>query len=301
MESDLIMIEVRQARYFVAVAEELHFGRAAARLAMSQPPLSQAIRQLERQLGVELLVRSSRSVKLTETGRLFLTECRSLILAAERAGDAALGAAAGRQGRLRIAAVASAFTTVLPEIFERLRRARPQVDLRIREIDTQHAVDALARREIDIAVVRQSSDGAQYDSLPLRQDRFVLAAPSGYVTVGPSESVDLADYSDVEWVWLPRDISPGYHDEMVMACRRAGFSPEGTHFANSIRSQLAIVACGTGIALVPHSSAQAAPGVEFHELADRADLVELSLLRRRGVHEILVDQFVDCAMPTASQ
>ncbi|MET0189038.1 MAG: LysR family transcriptional regulator, partial [Pseudonocardia sediminis] len=110
------MIETRQARYFVAVAEELHFGRAAERLRMSQPPLSQAVRGLERSLGVQLLERSSRSVSLTEPGRVFLAHCYTLLAQAERAGAAAAQAQSGHVGRLQLAAVTSAFAEPLPRV-----------------------------------------------------------------------------------------------------------------------------------------------------------------------------------------
>jgi DNA-binding transcriptional LysR family regulator len=290
------MVEVRQARYFAAVAEELHFGRAADRLKMSQPPLSQAILQLERQLGTTLLNRSSRSVLLTEAGRIFLEQCRLLIAASERAQEIAEQASAGLAGILRIGAVTSAFSEALPQILHRFRESRPLVELQVQEIDTHHGRDALLRRELDVAVIRQAVTSRQLSSLPLRRDHFVIAMPEDHRLAGTEGPVDLAGYRDDSWVWLPRHISPDYHDELVAACRQAGFSPDPQHYANSIHSQLAMVECGLGVTLVPESSVPRQPRtLVWRELRKRVDLVELSVVSRAGGEEPLVDHFIACA------
>ncbi|TAP43342.1 LysR substrate-binding domain-containing protein [Arthrobacter sp. S39] len=290
------MIEVRQARYFIAVGEELHFGRAADRLNMSQPPLSQAILQLERQLGTTLLNRSSRSVLLTEAGRLFLEQCRLLVVASERAREVADQARSGLAGTLRIGAVTSAFSEALPAILQRFRESRPLVELHVQEIDTHHGRDALLRRELDVAVVRQSVGGHRLKAVPLRRDHFVVVMPAGHPGAGGRGKASLSDYRDETWVWLPRHISPDYHDELVAACRQAGFSPEATHYANSIHSQLAMVECGLGVTLVPESSVRRHAGtLAWRELSPRVDLVELSVLSRAGDDEPLVAHFIACA------
>ena len=292
------MVEVRQARFFIAVAEELHFGRAADRLHMSQPPLSQAILQLERQLGTTLLIRSSRTVLLTEAGRMFLEQCRLLVGASERAREVAEQASAGLAGILRIGAVASVFSEVLPEILRRFRESRPLVELHVEEIDTHHGRDALLRRELDVAIIRQAVTGRQLNSVPLRRDHFVLAMPEDHRLAGTDGAVDLSAFRDDSWVWLPRPISPDYHDELVAACRQAGFSPEAHHFASSIQSQLAMVDCGLGVTLVPKSSVARQPrGLIWRELKDRIDLVELSVVSRAAGEEPLVDHFISCSRP----
>jgi DNA-binding transcriptional LysR family regulator len=290
------MVEVRQARYYVAVAEELHFGRAADRLKMSQPPLSQAILQLERQLGTTLLNRSSRSVLLTEAGRMFLEQCRLLIAASERAQEVAEQASAGLAGILRIGAVTSAFSEALPQILRRFRESRPLVELQVREIDTHHGRDALLRRELDVAVIRQAVTSRQLSSVPLRRDHFVIAMPENHRLAGTEGPVDLAGYRDDSWVWLPRHISPDYHDELVAGCRQAGFSPDPQHYANSIHSQLAMVECGLGVTLVPESSVQRQPRtLVWRELRKRVDLVELSVVSRASGEEPLADHLIAIA------
>jgi DNA-binding transcriptional LysR family regulator len=291
------MIEVRQARYFEAVAEELHFGRAAERLRMSQPPLSQAIRQLERQLGVQLLTRSSRSVSLTDAGQVLLEHCRSLIAAADRAAAAALQAQAGAVGVLRIAAVTSAFTEVLPRILRTFQDQRPAVELRISEIDTQHGARAVLDQQIDLAVIRQSRVDPRLRSDPLRRDHLVAVVPTAHRLAATARPVDLADLADDPWVWLPREVSPGYHDELVAACRAAGFSPDARHSATSIDSQLAMVACGLGVTLAPQTSTARAPaGTALLPLRQRFDLIELSIVRRAQAPGPLVEHFLHCAL-----
>jgi DNA-binding transcriptional LysR family regulator len=292
------VVEVRQARYFIAVAEELNFSRAADRLNMSQPPLSQAILQLERQLGVTLLNRSSRSVLLTDAGVLFLEQCRLLVGASERAREVAALATGGLTGTLRIGAVTSAFSETLPQILQRFRASRPLVELHVQEIDSHHGRDALERRELDVAVIRQTVTGKRLSSVPLRRDHFVVAMPEDHRLAGGGGSVGLAELRDDAWVWLRRDISPDYHDEIVAACRQAGFSPEAQHYANSIHSQLAMVRCGLGVTLSPESSVRQQPqGLVWRELRKRVDLVELSVVVRAGGEEPLVEHFIDCSTP----
>jgi DNA-binding transcriptional LysR family regulator len=276
-------VEVRQARYFIAVAEELHFGRAAQRLHMSQPPLSQAILAVERELGVQLLRRTSRHVTLTKAGEVLLQHCRHLVRDAERARTAVQRTREGFSGELIIGAVASAFTDVLPTALRRYRAVRPDVRLRLIEVDTEAGARAVQDRDIDIALVRRATGGPGYRAVPLRHDHFVAALPLDHPHAGgsPGEPLDLAELATEPWVWTPRDLAPGYHDEVVAACRRAGFSPDARHQANSIATQLAMVACGIGVAIVPSLVAGKRDDLAIRRLRAPAPLVALSLL----VHE----------------
>jgi DNA-binding transcriptional LysR family regulator len=291
------MVEVRQARYFLAVAETLHFGRAAEHLHMSQPPLSQAIMQLERQLGARLLDRSGRRVTLTETGRAFSQECRTLLAASQRASDVAAQAEAGLVGTLRIGVVTAALSEPLLGAFAAFRRARPRIDLRVIEVDTPQGHRALIRREIDVAVIRLSAPGLELDAQPWRRDRFVIALPETHAAAGhATRAVDLANFADEPWVWLHRDASPDYHDQLMAACRRAGFTPDVHHLANTITTQLTMVACGLGVTLVPDSAARGTDSATVQlPLTGETDLVELSLVTRTGADEPLVHEFLRIA------
>jgi DNA-binding transcriptional LysR family regulator len=289
------MIEVRQARYFVAVAEELHFGRAAERLRMSQPPLSQAIQQLERQIEAQLLERTSRTVSLTEAGSVLLRHCYTLLAAAERAQTATAQAQSGRLGTLTLGAVTSAFADPLPAVLGRFRTDRPHVELRAHEVGTREGAQAVLDMKLDIAVIRYSGADPRLGAQVLRRDHLVAALPSNrkHSTGG---TVALSALGDEPWVWIPRAVSPGYHDELVTACRQAGFSPQVHHHATSISAQLAMVACGLGVALVPHTAGVPLTRVQYVPLRDPFSLVELAVVHRASDPEPLVRHFVRCAL-----
>lgn len=274
------MVEVRQARYFVAVAEELHFGRAAERLQMSQPPLSQAIKQLERQLGCELLHRTQRSVALSPAGAVFLDQCRALIRQAEDAETAVRHAATGRGGRLSLGAVASAFSWPLPLVLEHFHDAVPDIEIRTQEIDTHEAAAGLLDRTLDWAIVRQTAPVRGTTATSLFIDQFVAALPADHPAAGTADPLDLAELSGDTWVWLHRHISPDYHDAMASMCRTAGFSPLPAHWARSVTSQIAMVECGLGVTVVPAAAAAVRPAVRFRPLSHGTATIELTAMTR---------------------
>jgi DNA-binding transcriptional LysR family regulator len=320
-------MEVRLARYFIAVAEELHFGRAAHRLHMSQPPLSQAIQALERDLGVQLLHRTSRQVGLTKAGEVLLQHSRQLVRDADRARAAVQRTREGYSGELIIGAVASAFTDILPAALGRYRTLRPDVRLRLIEVDTEAGARAVQDREIDIALVRRATGGSGCRAVPLRHDHFVAVLPNDHPRArrekgargreraggrsgvaerkhagaekgADEEPLDLSELASEPWVWIPRDIAPGYHDEVVAACRHAGFSPDARHQANSIATQLAMVSCGIGVAIAPSLVAEGRRDVATRKLREPAKMVALSVLVREDI-DPLVEHFVE-AITTAN-
>ena len=274
------MVEIRQARYFVAVAEELHFGRAADRLQMSQPPLSQAIKQLEQQLGCELLHRNQRSVALSPAGAVFLDHCRALIRHAEDAEIAARQAATGRGGRLGLGAVASAFSWPLPLVLERFHQEMPDVEIRTREIDTHEAAAGLLDHSLDWAIVRQTAPVRGTSATSLFADRFVAALPPGHPAADTAGPLDLTDLAGSAWVWLHRHISPDYHDAMASMCRAAGFSPVPTHWARSVTTQIAMVECGLGVTVVPAAASTPGSAVRFRPLRHATASIELTAMTR---------------------
>jgi DNA-binding transcriptional LysR family regulator len=297
------MVEVRQARYFLAVAETLHFGRAAEQLQMSQPPLSQAIMQLERQLGAQLLDRTGRKVTLTETGRAFAGECRKLLAAAERAREVAARVEAGLVGTLRIGVVTAALSEPLLGGLTAFQSTRPHVELRVVEVDTPQGQQALIQHEIDVAVIRFSAPSRALTARPWRRDRFMLALPRRHPAAGEGMlPVDLERFADEPWVWLHRDASPDYHDQLMATCRRAGFAPDVRHLANTITTQLTMVACGLGVTLVPDVATGAVPPhTVYRPLAGETDLVELSMVTRSGSDEPLVREFMRVAYAEADE
>ena len=292
------MIEVREARYFLAVAQTLHFGRAAELLGMSQPPLSQAILQLERRLGARLLDRTNRKVELTETGRAFAAECRTIVAAAQHAQEVATQAEAGLAGTLRIGIVTAALGEPLLSTIQTFQRHRPQVQTRVVEVDTPAGLEGLLQRDIDIAVVRLSAPVRRLRTQPWRRDSFVIALPADHPAAGATGPADLAWFGDEPWVWLRRDASPDYHDQLMATCHNAGFTPDVRHIANSIATQLAMAACGLGVTLVPNVAVRSAlpPTATYRPLTNRAELVELSLVTRDSPYEPLVKEFLRIAL-----
>lgn len=291
------MIEVREARYFIAVAEELNFGRAAERLQMSQPPLSAAVKAIEKRLGVLLLNRTTRHVVLTSAGSVLLDRCRRLVAAAEDAESAARLAAEGQLGELRIGAVTTAFTRVLPRALAAHARSHPGVEITVREVDTHLGSELLARREIDVAVVRHGPARPWLRHVTLTSEPFVLAAPAGW-ELPRGVQKDLAKAAELPWVWIPRAGTPDYHDQVAACCRGAGFTPRPTHLAQSISSQLSMVAAGLGVALVPTSSAAVQEGITTVRVRSPLSIAMSALFRTDA--DPLVAEFID-ALVVASR
>lgn len=291
------MIEVREARYFIAVAEELNFGRAADRLQMSQPPLSSAVKAMEKRLGVLLLNRTTRHVVLTAAGTVFLDRCRRIVAAAEDATSATRLAADGQLGELRIGAVTTAFARVLPEALAAHSISHPGVEISVREVDTNFGSELLQRREIDIAVVRHGPARPWLRHVTLTNEPFVLAAPAAW-ELPLKLRTDLAEAADLPWVWIPRSGTPDYHDQVASCCRAAGFTPHARHTAQSISSQLTMVAAGLGVALVPESSAARQDGIQTVRVRTELTIAMSALFRTDA--DPLVAGFID-ALVTASR
>jgi DNA-binding transcriptional LysR family regulator len=179
---------------------------------------------------------------------------------------------------------------------EHFRRHRPAVEIRVEEIDSHVAVQAVRRRELDVAFVRQLATPSDCLQVRLRTERFVLAIPAAWASPPSTEGLTLA--ADLPWVWIPRTISPDYHDQIVACCRAAGFAPDARHIAQSIVSQLAMVACGLGVALVPESATQQLRVPEEQSIhlmpLQNSTTIELAAVWRRGPNR-LVEALLDSA------
>lgn len=282
------VFDLRSARYFVAVAEELHFGRAAERLHMSQPPLSQAIRRLEKDVGAALFERTHRKVALTPAGEAFLAACRPLLEQAANVAEIPRLAAEGHSVRLTIGAVASALTWPLPHALTRLREQSPEVSVSIEEIDTDEVVGRLGDGSIDVALARLAASRAGVRTRILLREEFIVIAPADHPAATGSAPILLSALAPEPWVWIAREVSPDYHDDMASAFRSAGFAPRRAHTARSIASQIAIVAGGNGMSIIPRSASGDLPqGVVSREIAGAGQIVTLAVSTREpsGPHE----------------
>ncbi|MES2932167.1 MAG: LysR substrate-binding domain-containing protein [Pseudomonadota bacterium] len=290
-------IDLRQLRYFIAVAEELHFGRAAIRLHMTQPPLSQTINQLEAIIGTQLFARTQRSVALTPAGAALLPEARRLLLQAEALPELARRAAAGATGRLSLAFVSTADYSILPPFLREFRAHFPQVQIDLREATSDIQLAELAQGRIDVGLLIPPIPDqvkAQFDYLPLLSEPLILAAPTGTKALGSKGAIRLKTVIDLPLIIFPRRIAPAFHDAILACFRDAGLTPIIGQEAIQMQTIVGLVSAGMGIALVPQSvSNLQRPGVEYRALADKTPLVETGLAWRRDNTSPVLQGFLE--------
>lgn len=276
--------ELWQLRYFVAVAERLHFGRAAEALHISQPPLSRAIRALEERLGVALFARNRRRVELTAEGSRFLEEARRLLGQLERSVLELQGMASGEHGRLRIGFVSLADYGVLPGLLKTFKAARPGVTLALREMLSPEQAAALASGELDFGLLLPPVSGAtRLEHLVVQRERFVAALPSKHRLARVAGKLAVGELAGEPFVTVPREIAPGLYDILRGLAARAGISLNVAQEAIQMQTVVSLVSSGLGVALVPASVANLGRrGVSYRELADRHPRLDLWLAWPRG-------------------
>jgi len=248
-------MELRHLRYFRAVAEELHFGRAAERLHIAQPPLSQQIRQLERELGVSLLTRSTRRVELTRAGEAYLRRTIAVLDAVDDAGRQARRVARGVEGHLSIGCVGSATYSVLPRLVRALREQLPQVEISIRgEMLAPAQLDALRNRDVDIALLRPPVDDPDVQTEHVRRDRLMVAVPSAH-RLAERDTVGVDDLRAEDLVAHPGQDRSVMGRLLTAMCADAGFVPRIRQEVSETSTLVTLVAAGLGIAVVPAPTA----------------------------------------------
>ena len=248
------MINFRLVRHlwqFLAVAEELHFGRAAKRLGISQPPLTEQIQVLENALRVKLFIRSRRGTQLTPEGAAILPVVQRLAAQLEAVEVAVREAIAGQRGMLTIGAVTFALSETVPDLIDQLSSRFPNVTVQVREIDSAEAVTALQEGRIDLAFARlEAQSQAAVRVQPLSEDRLVVALHQSH-PLAKLRRVSLRQLSDEPVVMFGRNLNPVLFDSVLAACHEHAYSPRVVHEVRSIATQIALVACGQGVALVP--------------------------------------------------
>lgn len=243
-------MELRQLRYFVAVAEALHFGRAARRLQIAQPPLSQQIRRLERDLGVSLLHRTSRRVELTDAGRAFLVEARLTLAQAARATEVASRAAGGHVGQLIIGHMASAELDVFPRLLPAFRKRYPAVELELRLLGATEQFEMLRDREIHAGFLRLPASDRVLTVRPIVREPLVAVLPERH-PLARRRALALTALDGERFILFPRSHAPGYYDTLVATCRQAGFEPTIMQETKRLHTALGLVASGRGVSLMP--------------------------------------------------
>lgn len=294
--------ELRQLRHFVTVAEELHFGRAARRLHMTQPPLSQSIANLEELFKAPLFVRNRRMVGLTAAGAALLPEARRILEEAAALPELVRRAASGEAGRLALSFVSTAALRMLPDVLRRYRVAYPAVRLVLQEATSDVQFEELLSGRIDAGFVIPPQPGAAdvmadgaLDYLKIVDEPLVLCAPSGLAALERPGPVRLRDLPPLPLVIFPRAVAPSLHDAILACFRAAGVLPTIGQEAIQMQTIVSLVSGGMGLALVPQSvSNLMRPGVEYRALIDPAPLAETGLAWRRDNDSPVLKGFLEC-------
>ncbi|KVG66299.1 LysR substrate-binding domain-containing protein [Burkholderia pseudomultivorans] len=289
--------DLRQWRYFATVADERHFGRAAERLSITQPPLSQAIRALEDALGVALFVRTKRSVALTAVGAALLPDVRRLLAAAEALPPLARRLARGEAGSLALAFVSTADYGLLPSLLRAFGARYPQVRLQLAEATSDVQIDELVAGRIDAGLVIPPvppRHAAELSYLPVVREPLVVAMPAALSDAPEHEPVQLAEIAALPLVIFPRRLAPGFYDIITGCYGAAGETPRIGQEAIQMQTIVSLVSAGMGVALVPQSLRNLRrTGVAYRPLAGEAPVVETGLVWRTGDVSPVLAGFID--------
>ncbi|HEX7749682.1 MAG TPA: LysR family transcriptional regulator [Bordetella sp.] len=273
-------LEPRLLRYFIAVAEERHFGRAAQRLHISQPPLSYAIRQLEELLGASLLERTSRHVALTEAGRVLYREAQGLLRQADEVGRLVRRVDAGLRGRLRIGFVGSMLYRGLPALLAALHAELPDVEHVLSEINSHDQIEAVRRGELDLGFIHANPVPREVGVRDLVAEPFVVCLPETHALAG-RRRLDLKALSGEEFIMFAQEASPSYYATVMSLCVGAGFVPAVRHEVRHWLSVAALVSQGLGVSIVPACLARSGlAGTRFIAFAHEARSVSQVVWRQ---------------------
>lgn len=292
-------MELRHLRYFIAVAEELHFTRAAERLHIGQPPLSQAIQALEVDIGAQLFARTKRSVRLTEAGKLFLTDARRILALSDQAAETARRAERGEAGELRVGFTFSTpLTPLFAAVINRYRQAYPHVTLTLHEMATLRQLDGLTQRTLDLGFIRppDRGHGEELKLTPMREDPLVAVLPTT-IPLAQKKVIEMRDLKGMPFVMYPASAGTGIYPQIFRLCREAGFVPNVALEAGEASTIIGLVAAGCGVSLLPKAFDRIRmDGVCYRPIADEAATTTLLLAQRGDEVSPLVEAFVALAM-----
>ena len=275
-------MELRHLRYFVAVAEELHFSRAAARLGIAQPPLSQQIRQLEDEIGARLFKRSSRKIELTEAGATLLEEARQILRHVDKAVRATNSTGHGKSGRLAIGFIGSALAEVLPAILRAFRQRHPRVELELEHLMTPLQIDAIASGRFHVGFGRPPIRDESLEVVTVAREQLMAALPFDHPLASRSR-ISLKALADEPFIMVSRLQATRLYDQLIALCRHCGFSPKIVQEAMPYQTITSLVAAGLGVSLVPSSvKAFARKGVSFVQLREQPPDLEIVMFWQKS-------------------
>lgn len=292
-------MELRTLRYFVTLAEELHFGRAAQRLAITQPPLSLAIRALEQELGVQLFARTRRQVELTHAGAAFREEAAAILARADEARRLVVAADRGQVGRLAIGFMSASTYTLMPPVLREFAAGHPRVRLDLRELTLPQQLAALRRGDIDAGFVRPPVADAELESEVLLEEPLLVALPGGH-PLAVHRRIALAQLAGEPFVMFQRAPGLVLHDVVLGWCLQNGMAPRVVQEASQTHAIVGLVSAGIGVALVPASARDMRPrDVEFRPLRTRSPKVGTALAWRHGDSSPVLRSFLATARRVA--
>ncbi|HEJ5410376.1 TPA: LysR family transcriptional regulator [Pseudomonas aeruginosa] len=289
-------MELRHLRYFIAVAEELHFGRAAERLGISQPPLSQQIQALEEEIGARLFERTNRRVELTDAGRLFLDESRQVLAQVDKAVLLARRARLGELGELKIGFTSSApFTSTIPSSIHAFRKAYPDVHLDLQEMSSRQVLKALLEESLQVGVIRPLAlpDAVHWVEL-FREPLVAVLRADHPLAAGSEDGLAIAALAEEPFVFFPRSYGTGLYDQVIALTRQAGFSPRIAQEASEAMTIIGLVSAGLGVSILPASFRRTrVDGVVYRTLSDPEATTAVWLVRRQNEGSPLALSFID--------
>lgn len=289
-------MELRHLRYFIAVAEELHFGRAAERLGISQPPLSQQIQALEEEIGARLFERTNRRVELIDAGRLFLDESRQVLAQVDKAVLLARRAHLGELGELKIGFTSSApFTSTIPSSIHAFRKAYPDVHLDLQEMSSRQVLKALLEESLQVGVIRPLAlpDAVHWVEL-FREPLVAVLRADHPLAAGSEDGLAIAALAEEPFVFFPRSYGTGLYDQVIALTRQAGFSPRIAQEASEAMTIIGLVSAGLGVSILPASFRRTrVDGVVYRTLSDPEATTAVWLVRRQNEGSPLALSFID--------
>jgi DNA-binding transcriptional LysR family regulator len=293
-------MELRHLRYFVMLAEELHFGRAAEKLHISQPPLSMQIRALEDELGVRLFNRTQRHVALTQAGNALLQEARQVLARVDQAVLVTRRAGRGEIGQLAVGFISVADYNVLPSVLRDFRRRYPLVNLTLHEATTDVQVRDLLAGRLDVGFVLPPVGEPALESVSILREPLIAALPDKHPLADKPGKLDLGKLRDAPFILFPRPYAPGLYDDIVSCCKAAGFSPRVEQEAIQMQTIVSLVSAELGVALIPASLMNLRrTGVAYKALRQTSPMTEIHLAWRRGDELPALRVFLEVARHSA--
>jgi len=289
-------MELRHLRYFIAVAEELHFGRAAQLLGISQPPLSQQIQALEQELGARLFERTNRRVALSEAGRLFLEEARQVLAQVDKAADVARRAQLGELGEMKIGFTSSApFNSSIPKAIYSFRQRFPAVHLNLQEMSSRDVADALLDESIEVGLMRPLPLPDTLVATELFREPLVAVVNADHpLAQGSAQGLQLAALANEPFVFFPRSYGSGLHAQLLNLARAAGFTPHFAQEAGEVMTIIGLVSAGLGVSVLPASfQRMRIDGVVYRTLLDADADTAVWLVQRREQASAMAAAFVE--------